>query len=120
MANLIPADLNETRVSFRDAMLLVENGYGIQQENIRYDDTDIVADPDFDDVEWNGDYQSLGNVLAENGAAYVASQNPETITVELTIKDQNLREWLAGKSNNLENIVSKLLEDLYRTEKLLR
>ncbi len=63
------SDLEEKRLSFRDALLLVENGFLVSKENILYKDEDIAHDADFDEVEWEGNYAGLKGLLSSKGIA---------------------------------------------------
>lgn len=61
--NIVLFDLNSKRLSFREVLQLVENGFFVLQENIRYDDVEVVYDVDFDEVKWEGNYKSLREFL---------------------------------------------------------
>ncbi len=72
--NITITDLKETRLSFRDAVLLIEHGFLVPSENIIYRDADIAYDADFDEVEWKGKYQNLQEYLMKEG---VINKNKE-------------------------------------------
>ena len=40
--DIVSSDLEEKRLSFRDALLLVENGFLVSKENILFKDEDIA------------------------------------------------------------------------------
>lgn len=65
--DIVLSDIEEKRLSFRDALLLVENGFLVSKENLLYKDSDIAYDAEFDEVKWEGHYSSLKNLLASKG-----------------------------------------------------
>ena len=42
------------------------------------------------------------------------------ITIELSVEDEAIKDWLADNSDSLKEVVNKLIVDLYHTEKLLK
>jgi hypothetical protein len=67
--DIVLSDLAEKRLGFRDALLLVEHGFLVSKENLLYKDSDITYDADFDEVEWEGKYTGLKDLLASKGIA---------------------------------------------------
>ena len=114
------SDLEISKVKAMDALLLAENGFFVPDGNIVYDDNDIQYDPDFDDVEW-GD-----PVPFRHGKNHLVQETKEEkngageIVVRVTIKNNDMKEWLGLNEQKLDQIISKLLEDLYNTERLLK
>lgn len=115
--DIVLSDIKEKRLSFRDALLLVENGFLVAKENILYQDSAVVYDAEFDEVEWEGNYKSLKNLLSSKGIT--AHKNEETITIELSIKDEAVKDWYHENTAKMKDIVNKLVVDLYHTEKIL-
>ena len=42
-----------------------------------------------------------------------------TITIELSIKDEAVKDWLVKNTGKLKAIVNKLVVDLYHTDRIL-
>lgn len=119
--NIVIADLEETQLGFRDALLLTENGFIIPTGNIIYKDTEIEYDPDFDEVEWNGDYQSLTKMLHSKGITTELSEKEkeDTFTIEISIADEKIVQWLDQNTPKLKELMNKLVIDLYHTDQIL-
>ncbi len=115
--DIVLSDIEEKRLSFRDALLLVENGFLVSKENLLYKDSDIAYDAEFEEVKWEGQYTSLKNLLASKGIAQ--DESAEVITIELSIKDLAVRDWLNKNTGKLKDIVHKLVVDLYHTDQIL-
>lgn len=109
---IILSDLGNTPVKVIDALLLAENGFVVPDGNIVYDDKDIQYDPDFDEVEWGAPipFRQFKAELSET----------EELMVKVQVKNEGMKEWLRSNRTKLDKIVSKLLEDLYQTEQLLK
>jgi hypothetical protein len=95
-----------------DALLLAEHGFVVPDGNMVYDDRDIQYDPDFDDVEWGAPvpFQKWQQELLET----------EEILVKVQVKNAGMKEWVNSNRTKLDEVVRKLLEDLYQTERLLK
>ncbi|MCB0682745.1 MAG: hypothetical protein KDC32_17860, partial [Saprospiraceae bacterium] len=104
--DIVLSDLEEKRLSFRDALLLVENGYLVSEKNMLYRDSDVIYDPDFEEVEWEGKYSNLKDMLSSKGIA--KGKKEEVITIELSIEDEAVREWLNNNTAKLKDLVNKL------------
>lgn len=111
--DIVLLDIKEKRLNFRDALLLVENGFLVSKENMLYKDSDVAYDAEFDEVEWKGNYMSLKKLLSSKDIT------EEVITIELSIKDKAVKEWLSQNTSKLEDIVNKLVIDLYHTDQIL-
>jgi len=113
-ANTI-SDLETSKVKAMDALILAENGFVVPNGNIVYQDSDIQYDPEFDDVDWGEPvpFHSIKNRTEESRAV-------EELVVTVQIKNEGIRAWVHANRNKIDLIVGKLLEDLYRTEKLLK
>jgi len=113
-ANTI-SDLETSKVKAMDALILAENGFVVPSGNIVYQDSDIQYDPDFDDVDWREpvSFHQLKNRTEE-------SQAVEELVVTVQIKNEGIRAWIHANRTKIDLVVGKLLEDLYRTEKLLK
>jgi hypothetical protein len=94
---------------------LAENGFVVPDGNIVYQDSDVQYDPEFDDVDWDEPiaFHSMKNRTEE-------AQAVEELVVTVQIKNEGIRSWIYANRNKIDLVVSKLLEDLYRTEKLLK
>ncbi|MBK7337553.1 MAG: hypothetical protein IPJ00_15950 [Saprospirales bacterium] len=115
--DIVLSDIEEKRLSFRDALLLVEHGFLVSEKNMLYRDSDIAHDPEFDEVEWEGNYTSLKDLLSLKGIT--KDENEEIITIELSVKDEAVKDWLNKNTDKLKDIVNKLVIDLYHTDQIL-
>ncbi len=113
-ANTI-SDLETSKIKAMDALILAENGFVVPDGNIVYQDSDVQYDPEFDDVDWDEPiaFHSMKNRTEE-------AQAVEELVVTVQIKNEGIRSWIHANRNKIDLVVSKLLEDLYRTEKLLK
>ncbi len=118
---VVISDLDQTKVGFRDALLLTKNGFVVPAGNIVYDDAEVEYDPDFDEVSWSGKYGKLRDLLKSQGID--PAMEPEniqgTITIEIAVKDKAVQEWLAKNTSKLQELVNKLVIDLYHTDQIL-
>ena len=98
-----------------DALLLAENGLLVPDGNIVYDDADISYDPEFDEVDW-GKPRSFKHEKKQG------EERPESeeLVVRVHIKNDDMKEWLSLNREKLDQVIGKLLEDLYLTERLLK
>ena len=110
------SNLDTSRVKAMDALLLAKNGFIVPDGNIFYDDKDIKYDPDFDEVEWGKPvpFKQVKNSLAAGIPA------EEELIVRVRIKDDEMKKWLKTNRKKLDLVINKLLEDLYKTERLLK
>lgn len=114
--DIVISDIEEKKLSFRDAILLVENGFLVSQGNIHYSDADIEYDAEFDGVKWQGNYGDLSDLLKSEE---MLVNDIDTITIELTVEDKAVKEWLEQNTPKLKDIVNKLVVDLYHTDQIL-
>lgn len=120
MEDVIISDLETMKLGFRDALLLTEHGFGVPAGNIAYHDEDVASDPEFDEVEWDGKFKSLAEVLEAKGMKKSSAQPArETIMIELSVEDEDVLAWLKQNNLKLERLLSKLVVDLYHTEQML-
>jgi len=115
--DIVLLDIKEKRLSFRDALLLVENGFLVSKENILYQDSDVAYDAEFDETNWDGNYTNLKNLLSSKGIT--GDRSEEVITIELSIEDKAVKEWLNQNTDKLKDLVNKLVVDLYHTDQIL-
>jgi hypothetical protein len=118
VAEVVLSDIETQQLSFRDALLLAENGFVVPNGNIIYDDAEIEYDADFDDVKWNSAAMDLQDFLASKGL--LRQEVPDkAIMVEIAVEDRAVREWLQQNTAKLKRIVEKLVVDLYHTDQIL-
>ena len=115
--DIVLLDIKEKRLNFRDALLLVENGFLVSKENMLYKDSDVSYDAEFDEIEWEGNYTSLKKLLLSKDVT--EDRKEEVITIELSIEDKAVKEWLSQNTGKLKDIVNKLVVDLYHTDQIL-
>jgi len=114
--DIVISDIEEKKLNFRDAILLVEHGFLIPKGNIVYSDSDIEYDPEFDEVNWQENYGDLSDLLKSED---LLEKDTDTITIELTVEDKAVKEWLEQNTSKLKEIVNKLVVDLYHTDQRL-
>jgi len=88
-----------------DAIALGEAGVDVPENLIYYDDTTIV-----DDEEFDGPWEEIDSDIEEE-AKY--------LHLELKI-DPEIRKWINSNRIDVNLWVKKLMEDAYRTAKLLQ
>ncbi|MCA0237543.1 MAG: hypothetical protein LCH81_14285 [Bacteroidetes bacterium] len=113
LEQVIISDLETSKVGVLDALLLAENGCVVPVGNIVYDDEKIQYDPDFDDVTWGQPvpFRKLKQVLETDkpAAEYV---------IKLQIKNADMKQWLANHGEQINLVVSGLLESMYEADRL--
>lgn len=119
--DVILTDLEEVKLGFRDALLLTEHGFVVPSGNIAYQESDVEYDPDFDEVEWEGNYRSLSDLLVEEGAAAYKADEIQSgaLTIKIAVADQEVRQWIEQNRPKLNELVEKLVVDLYHTDQML-
>lgn len=115
--DIVLLDIEEKRLNFRDSLLLIESGFLLTEKNLLYQDTDVVYDAEFDEVNWEGNYTSLQDLLLSKGVT--ENENDEIVTIELAIKDQAVKDWVVKNTGKMKDIVNKLVIDLYHTDQIL-
>lgn len=112
------SDLSTSKVQMMDALLLARNGYVVPEDNVVYDDDQIQYDPDFDDMTWGKPvpFKKLKQALE------TSNQLGETaeLVVKLQIKSNDMKQWLAKNGDQINLVVSGLLESMYRADKLAK
>lgn len=111
----IISNLETSKVSAMDALLLAENGFVVPDINVIYKDSDIEYDPDFDEVDWGNPVPFNQNKKRQKTPSVV-----EELVVRLSIENAGMKEWLEANRKKLDPLILKLLKDLYETEKLLK
>ena len=111
---VIISDLTTSKVKAMDALLLAENGCLVPDGNIVYDDDQIQYDSDFDDVTWGKPvpFKSLSSETAKQ-----LSDTTELV-FKLQIKSADMKQWLSQNREQLNLVVSSLLESMYKAERL--
>ena len=118
LEQIIIADLATSKVRMIDALLLARNGYVVPDGNIVYDDDQIQYDPDFDKVTWGRPvpFRKLKQSLETDSQLTEASE----LVFTLQIKSADMRQWLAKNGDQINLIVSGLLESMYQADKLAK
>ena len=111
------ADSRRSTALIRDSNSLVENGFLVSKENMLYKDSDVAYDAEFDEVEWEGNYTSLKKLLSSKETT--EDRKEDVITIELSIEDKAVKEWLSQNASKLRDVVNKLVIDLYHTDQIL-
>lgn len=88
-----------------DAVALGEAGVDVPENLIFYDDTTIA-----DDEEFDGPWEKIDSDIEEE-AKY--------LQLEMKI-DPEIRNWINSNHIDVNSLVEKLIEDAYRTAKLLQ
>lgn len=88
-----------------DAVALGEAGVDVPENLIFYDDTTIVEDEEFD-----GPWEKIDSDIEE-----------ETKYLQIEMKlDPEIRNWINSNRIDVNLLVKKLIEDAYRTAKLVQ
>lgn len=87
-----------------DAIALGEAGIDVPENLIYYDDAAIV-----DDEEFDGPWEKIDSDIEEE---------KKYLHLEMKI-DPEIREWINSNRIDVNLLVKKLIEDAYRTAKLL-
>ena len=88
-----------------DAVALGEAGVDVPENLIFYDDTTIV-----DDEEFDGPWEKIDSDIEEEA---------KHLQIEIKI-DPEIRNWINSNHIDVNSLVKKLIEDAYRTAKLLQ
>lgn len=114
----IISDLTTSKVRMMDALLLARNGYVVPEDNVVYDDDQIQYDPDFDDITWGKpvSFKKLKQSLESDSQL----ANTIELVVKLQIKSNDMKQWLAKNGDQINLVVSGLLESMYRADKLAK
>ena len=101
-----------------DALLLARNGYIVPEDNVVYDDAQIQYDPDFDDVAW-GQPVPFKKLIPSLESGDPLTEKAELV-VKLQIKSADMKLWLANNEDQINMIVSGLIESMYRADKIAK
>ena len=112
---VIIADLNTSKVSMIDALLLAKNGFVVPDGNIVYDDEQIRYDPDFDEVTWGKPlpFKKLRQSLETEQPLPELTE----LVVKLHVKSADMTIWLTKNKTQINRIISGLLESMYEADK---
>ena len=116
-------DESTTRqVNVRDAMVLSMGGIVIPEQNIYYNDEDIVYDEDIDElVITSGVVQLSWEEKAQRAKAYSDKANREQpVTVDLSTQQPEIDDWIEKNKQKLETLLKPIVVSLYRAEKAVR
>ncbi len=115
---VIISDLTTSKVKAMDALLLAENGCLVPDGNIIYDDDQIQYDSDFDEVAWGKPvpFRQLKESLSSETAKQLLET--EELVVKLQIKSADMKQWLTQNREQLNLVISGLLESMYKAERL--
>jgi hypothetical protein len=115
---IIISDLATSKVLMMDALLLARNGYIVPEDNVVYDDAQIQYDPDFDDVAW-GQPVPFKKLIPSLESGDPLTEKAELV-VKLQIKSADMKLWLANNEDQINMIVSGLIESMYRADKIAK
>ncbi|MBK6620178.1 MAG: hypothetical protein IPG32_04635 [Saprospirales bacterium] len=115
---IIISGLATSKVKMIDALLLAKNGCVVPDGNIVYDDDQIQYDPDFDDVTWGRPvpFKKLKQSLETDEPVNEVAE----VVVKLQLKNAGMRQWLAKNEDQINLVVSGLLESMYKADKLAK
>lgn len=123
LSGILIEDLNEVQVNAKDALALAEHGIIVPEQNLYYDDKDIVYDPDFDETEWSKQpLQMSWKEKAElfKNAEQVINETDHAVTLNIVIKDKEAREWARKNYSKVAEMLGDIVERIYRTYKLIK
>lgn len=121
LEGVVIEDLKDKQVKAMDALMLSRYGIVIPEENVYYDDSEIAYDEDFDDVAWSSEPIQLtfeGKVELANRSA--EKDDKEDISLKITVANNELKQWIKMNQKKVEGILSNLIVDLYKTQKVIK
>ena len=118
LSRRVITNLDVSKVKAIDALLLAESGLVVPDGNIVYDDNDIRYDPDFDDIDWGEPTPFRKGKEQFSSGTTEKESKVEELAVKVFVKNDAMREWIAVNRKKLDVLISKLLEDLYKTEEI--
>jgi predicted RNA-binding protein YlqC (UPF0109 family) len=112
------SDLATSKTRMMDALLLARNGYTVPDSNVIYDDNQIQYDPDFDEMAWGKPvaFKKLKQPLETDEQLTETSE----LILKLHIESTDMGQWLAKNGNQINLIISGLLESMYKADKLAK
>jgi hypothetical protein len=112
------SDLATSKIRMMDALLLARNGYAVPDDNVIYDDNQIKYDPDFDEMTWGKpvSFKKLKQSLETDDQLAGTTE----LILKLHIESTDMRQWLSKNGNQINLIISGLLESMYKADKLAK
>ena len=121
LEGVVIEDLKNKQIKAMDALMLSRYGIVIPEENIYYDDSEIAYDEDFDDVTWSSEpIQLTFDEKVELANQSAQRDDKENISLSITVANNELKQWIKLNQNKVEAILSNLIIDLYKTQKVLK
>jgi hypothetical protein len=120
LEGVIIEGLQDSQVKAMDALLLSRHGIVIPEENIYYDDNDIAYDEDFDAITWSSEPIQLSFEEKVTLANQSPGDDKTAISLNIAVADTELKQWITMNRQKVESILSALLVDLYKTQKVLK
>lgn len=95
-------DFDRIKVEALDVMKLTKGGIIVPESAIYYNDDDMAYDEEFE-----GDWVKVN-----------APANGQRTEVKITL-DNDVRQWVEANQVQLDQLIEKLLDGFYRTQKLV-
>ena len=112
-------DFTNEQVSVRDALILSSAGVVVPEAHLFYDDDDIEYDPDIDDVDWEPLPRGMTLDEQMQYAQAYATANENNLDISLNLTDQAAANWVRSNRDQLSNLISRFVLDLYQTRAML-
>lgn len=121
LEGVVIEDLKDKQVKAMDALMLSRYGIVIPEENVYYDDSEIAYDEDFDDVAWSSEpIQLTFEEKVELANRSAEKDDKEDISLKITVANNELKQWIKMNQKKVEGILSNLIVDLYKTQKVIK
>lgn len=105
------------QVNVRDAMILNRGGIVVPEENLYYDDNDIVYDEEIDELVIGEEITGLSWEEKINRFQNYQNTN-ENISINLSTQDQEVNKWIEMNKEFLEKVLRPIVKNLFDVENL--
>jgi uncharacterized protein involved in tolerance to divalent cations len=105
------------QVNVRDAMILNSGGIVVPEENLYYDDNDIVYDEEIDELVIGEEITGLSWEEKINRFQNYQNTN-EDISINLSTQDQEFNKWIEMNKGFLEKVLRPIVKNLFDVENL--
>lgn len=105
------------QVNVRDAMVLSRVGIVIPEENLFYNDDDIVYDEDIDELVIG---EEITGLSWEEKIKRFENHQPVSIDtlIDLSTQDEEVNKWIERNKIFLENVLKPIVKNLFDVENI--
>ena len=104
-------DLGKRQISAADALILAEAGLSVPEQNLYYEDADIIYDPEFDEQVWQK--EPLKMTWEEKIRLAEEIDHKEEVFMSLNIKNPVVRQWLSDNKEIMAKVLGELVTRIY-------